>query len=58
MTCELCNEPKLTAEYTWRPCSTCNRPQAVCWLCGDGKDSGAVRFDHGCDRQPQLEVRR
>lgn len=45
MTCALCNQ------YTWRPCSRCNRPQPVCYLCGDGKDAGAaVSFGHGCGK--------
>lgn len=54
MTCMLCKEFKQNAEYVHRPCSKCGRPQPVCWLCGDGKPSGAVSFDHCCG---QLELK-
>lgn len=50
MTCMLCLSAVLNAQYVHRPCSRCKRPVPVCWLCGDGKDSGTVSFAHGCEK--------
>ncbi len=51
MTCAFCNEVRPSGWCALRPCSRCKQPVAVCYLCGGGKDSGAVSFDHGCEQQ-------
>lgn len=42
--CALCHEPRRPKEHALRPCAECGAMVAVCWLCGDGKDGGAVRL--------------
>jgi len=46
--CALCDELKTPAQGARRPCVSCRALVLVCWLCGDGKDTGAF-VGHDCE---------
>ncbi len=54
MTCALCLEQRPSHLGASRTCAGCRAAVFVCFLCGDGKSEGSVRFSHGCEGQLQL----